>query len=183
MAASEDKPMKNQTNLVWAAAFIALATGLVLSSSAIAKSELKTAVSSDTLAVTEGLEGPASKSQFHFASLPQNLAIPVELSQSMKAQLRAGEFVEAMTRLDVTLPNGDILPAGTRLTGHVNRLSNSPQGPVGSLSFDTMHLSSGRHFPIEARVQPLALDRTTASDRLTVRLGRRAQIAVNGSIL
>src|SRR5205807_1548950 len=134
---------------------------------------------------------------FRFAHLSAGLAIPIELKTAIDNSLGPGAAVSA-TIASIRLSSGEILPAGTLVTG---QLSPSSSGTRQLVRFDTLHLSDGTTFPIAARIidgrtlrkNKVALagggllltpdTKLRAGSKLTIKLEAPAQVAVNGSML
>lgn len=92
-----------------------------------------------------------------FVQLPVGLHLPVTLISGISARnVGPGAVVQARLSSNVTLPSGQVLPAGTLVIGHAVGVSaGSPLfgGPgTVQIAFDQMQLSDGTMLPISATV-------------------------------
>ena len=111
-----------------------------------------------TSGVVGGIGGQAE-------TLPAPTAIPVIFTQSVKAgKIKAGEKIVAKTSQPVYLSNGEVLPAGTAVLGHVteskefvfNPTPYAMQKPsVLAIRFDTIRWG-GAKVPVELLARAIA---------------------------
>jgi hypothetical protein len=120
----------------------------------------------------------------HFASFPEGLSLPVALAVPLTPEMLAkGTRIDARTSRDISLPDGDILKAGAMLSGEIAAIDSRDNTSLIRIEFNTMTLSDGKQFPVAARMQPASVAELNGDAALNVRLGARAQVAVNGAVL
>lgn len=122
----------------------------------------------------------------NFVQLPVGLQLPIRLVTPISRNTALGSTVQARLSRSVTLPGGQVLPAGTLVVGHAIPVSSSSPffGGAGSvqIAFDQLQLSNGTMIPISASivggVQPAQQTSMLGNLRSTT-LGR---VVTNGAI-
>lgn len=89
-------------------------------------------------------------------NIERSQTLQVELTSTVQARkAKVGDVVKARTVTALILAGQNVIPEGTKITGHVSRVDHSPNpGPAAiSVSFDQFHLKHGRTLPAKFGVQ------------------------------
>lgn len=92
------------------------------------------------------------------SAIPAGTILPVELHSSLNsAKSKTGQVITARIMQDVPLPGGSKIPAGSKVIGHVVRVSqaNNTSGTELAVRFDTVVVSK-RRIPITTNLRALA---------------------------
>jgi hypothetical protein len=92
---------------------------------------------------------------------PVGRDLQVELVSAVKARkAKVGDVVTAVTDVPLTLPKGLVVPAGSRVVGHVRRLdadSGDAHTSFIALSFDEIEIKKGQTVPLNCFVRAALL--------------------------
>ncbi|HEY6271936.1 MAG TPA: hypothetical protein VIX19_08075 [Terriglobales bacterium] len=88
---------------------------------------------------------------------PVHLDLQVELKMDVKAKkAKAGDVVAALTMVPAILPNATVVPAGSKVLGHVTE-SDADSGDAHtsfiSLSFESIEIKKGQVIPINSSIR------------------------------
>ena len=91
-------------------------------------------------------------------AIPPGTTIPVRLDSSLNSQrTKPGQVIVARVMQDISLPTGIKIYAGSRLIGHVTRVSEAGEDKRSEISFRFDELSlSNRKVPINLELRALA---------------------------
>jgi hypothetical protein len=90
--------------------------------------------------------------------VPAGTILPLQLNSSLNPRKsRNGQRITARIMQDVPLPNGEKIPAGAKVIGHVTNVipANSASGGRISVRFDTLTFD-GRRIPIATNLRAIA---------------------------
>jgi hypothetical protein len=84
-------------------------------------------------------------------------AFPVKLTKTLdSSKLKEGDSVELETSGSFKLPDGTLVPKGSKVTGHVTDAKARSKGDPGSeltISFDKLNISGGKQLAVKGTVQ------------------------------
>lgn len=149
-----------------------------LQSGDIARTMEASATAANTLPTSEA-------PSMDFVSLAPGLQLPLVISTLPNTgNIAPGQLIDGETAVDIALPGGHTIAAGTKLSGQISQVRTAEgQSPLVSISLDMMQISDGTRFPIDARAITATIDELKKGKQLTLRLKSRAQVAVAGSVL
>lgn len=86
-------------------------------------------------------------------------AFPVKVAKTLdSSKLKEGDAVEVETAGGFKLPNGTLVPKGSRLAGHVTSAKAKSKGDTESqlaIVFDKLRVANGEELPVKGTIQAL----------------------------
>lgn len=120
---------------------------------------------------------------------PSDLDLQVQLTATIKAKkAKVGDAVSAVTVAPITLPQGLVIPAESKVTGHVRQVepdSGDAHTSFIALSFDEIALKNGQKVPLNCFVRAALLPGgkgTTAPEGQTNPMLSPNRGAINGGM-
>jgi hypothetical protein len=108
------------------------------------------------LAATAYGQGSTSQAQALPAAIGHG-AFPVKVSKTLdSSKLKEGDSVEVQTAGSFKLPDGTLVPKGSKLTGHVVAAKSRSKGDPDSqltLAFDKLNVANGKQLSIKGMVR------------------------------